>query len=643
MNDKVNVLLVDDQPAKLLANEEILRDIGENLIKAASAREALEFLLKNEAAVVLIDVCMPELDGFQLAAMIREHPRFQRTAIIFISAVQVDDVDRLRGYEMGAVDYVPVPVVPAVLRAKVKIFAELYRKTRLLERLNAELERRVTERTAELVAANERLRASEQGRSLALAAGQMGSWDWDLVSDEWIWDEGQCRIFGVDAATFKPYPHTVRPLVEPQDIQRLTEMIADFRRGDPQGYQTEFRVRRPDGAVRWCFGTAAPTLDENGRVVRVSGVTIDITERREAEQRQDLLAREVDHRARNALAVVQSIVRLTRARNVGDYVAAVEGRIKALARAHALLSDSRWHSADLGALVAEELAPYRTSEADKVEIVGPDVSLPPHMAQGLALALHELATNAAKHGALSSMLGKVSVNWQLQPDFLILKWVETGGPLISPPSARSFGLKVIRASIENQLGGKTAFEWAPDGMQCVLSIPLRETAGAHARDTAANGAGHGAKQPATAVGRRILLVEDEALVAMMMQECLTENGHTVIGPLSRASDALQAAKDGDYDAAILDINLGDGIAYPVADIVSARGIPFVFVTGYDADTIDERFSAVPILQKPIERQMLERLFLPGASAAKGARGGRVRPAKPQRPQLASVSPRTKRA
>src|SRR5271167_521567 len=115
-NDKVNVLLVDDQPAKLLASEEILRGLGENLVKASSAREALEFLLKNEAAVVLIDVCMPELDGFQLAAMIRDHPRFQRTAIIFISAIQVEDVDRLRGYEMGAVDYVPVPVVPEVLR-----------------------------------------------------------------------------------------------------------------------------------------------------------------------------------------------------------------------------------------------------------------------------------------------------------------------------------------------------------------------------------------------------------------------------------------------------------------------------------------------------------------------------------------------
>ena len=174
MDDKVNILLVDDQPAKLLSYETILAELGENLIKAASAREALEQLLKQDIAVILVDVCMPELDGFQLAAMIREHPRFQRTAIIFISAIHLTDVDRLRAYEMGAVDYVPVPVIPEVLRAKVKIFAELYRKTRQLEQLNRELERRVAERTAELEASTARLVQSEQRRSLALAAGQHG-------------------------------------------------------------------------------------------------------------------------------------------------------------------------------------------------------------------------------------------------------------------------------------------------------------------------------------------------------------------------------------------------------------------------------------------------------------------------------------
>ena len=152
--EKVNILLVDDQPGKLLGYEVILSELGENLIKAGSANEALEQLLKNDVAVVLIDACMPDLDGFELAAMIREHPRFQKMAIIFVSAIQVTDLDLLRGYAAGAVDYVPVPVVPDLLRAKVRVFAELYRKTRQLETLNAELERRVAERTAELAHAN---------------------------------------------------------------------------------------------------------------------------------------------------------------------------------------------------------------------------------------------------------------------------------------------------------------------------------------------------------------------------------------------------------------------------------------------------------------------------------------------------------
>src|SRR5438270_8532277 len=249
--DKVNVLLVDDQPAKLLAYEVILRDLGENLVKAATGREALEHLLKMDVAVVLVDVCMPELDGFQLAAMIREHPRFQKTAIIFISAIHLTDVDRLRGYEMGAVDYVPVPVVPEVLRAKVKVFAELFRKSRQLEQLNRELERRVADRTTELKSSTTRLLQSEQLRSLAFAAGQMGSWDWDAVSGEFTWDEGQCRIFGVDPKHFTVTPAKVRALIHPEDWERMRAALANVTQ-HAQTYQAEFRVHRPNGELRWC-------------------------------------------------------------------------------------------------------------------------------------------------------------------------------------------------------------------------------------------------------------------------------------------------------------------------------------------------------------------------------------------------------
>jgi signal transduction histidine kinase len=167
--DRVNILLVDDQPSKLLTYETILSDLNENLIKVSSATEALECLLKNEIAVVLVDVCMPELDGYELAAMIRQHPRFQKTSIIFVSAILMTDLDRLRGYECGAVDYVPVPVVPEILRAKVSVFAELYRKTRALERLNSELEDRVAERTAELEATTAALQEADKRKDEFLA------------------------------------------------------------------------------------------------------------------------------------------------------------------------------------------------------------------------------------------------------------------------------------------------------------------------------------------------------------------------------------------------------------------------------------------------------------------------------------------
>lgn len=161
--------MVDDQPSKLLSYETILGSLGENLIRATTGQEALSLLLKHEVAVVLMDVCMPDVDGFELASMIRQHPRYQKTAIILISAIHLADVDRVKGYEVGAVDYVPVPVVPEILRAKVSVFIDLYRKTRELERLNVELEERVKERTADLEALAVRLQEADRRKDQFLA------------------------------------------------------------------------------------------------------------------------------------------------------------------------------------------------------------------------------------------------------------------------------------------------------------------------------------------------------------------------------------------------------------------------------------------------------------------------------------------
>jgi two-component sensor histidine kinase/DNA-binding response OmpR family regulator len=603
-DDKVNILLVDDQPSKLLTYEVILRELGDNLLKAASGKEALEQLLRNEIAVVLMDVCMPELDGFQLASMIREHPRFQKVAMIFISAIHLAEIDHLRGYEMGAVDYVPVPVVPEVLRAKVRVFTDLYRKNRQLERLNAELERRVSERTAELQTSTMRLLESEQRRSLALAAGRMGSWDWDLISGNIVWDAGQHAIYGVVPGKFAVTPEHFKVLIVPEDWDRLQAgMQSLLESGQP--HHGEFRVRRPNGEVRWCASTAAASLDSTGSVVRISGVTMDITERKEAEERQALLAREVDHRAKNAMAIVQSIVRLTKSSSIASYISIIEGRIKALSRAHALLSNSRWQGANLDTLVEEELAPYRASHADRLKVSGPRVLLEPTTAQTLALALHELATNAAKYGAFSSAAGKLALQWELHPDALTVHWHETAGPETHQPAATGFGTQIITGSIERQLGGKTRFEWLPSGLRCTLTVPRGERLGQGEFGSDGRPAGRTASPLSV---RRVMIVEDEALVALVLADQLIDMGLSVVGPCSSVATAAAAAAESEFDAAILDVNLGGELVYPVADLLTTRGIPFVFVTGYGRDSIDRRYADAPVFEKPVEREALEHMF-----------------------------------
>jgi len=605
LEDKVNILLVDDQPAKLLTYQAILGEVGENLLTANNATEALELLLKNDVAVVLIDVYMPDIDGFQLAAMIRNHPRFEKTALIFISAILLTDVDRLRGYEMGAVDYVPVPVIPEVLRAKVKVFVELYRKTRQLEQLNRELEARVAERTAALAASTRQLRQSERLRSLALAAGQMGSWEWNVARGRTTWDHGQCEIFGVDRSTFVPTVDSVRPLINPDDFELLERAFRKLSK-DANTFNTEFRVRRPNGDVRWCSGTAIANFDERDRLTWLSGVTADITERKRAEERQILLAEEVDHRARNVVAVVQSIMRLTRAETIDDYIGALDGRISALSNAHRLLAGSRWEGADLNRLVDEEFAPYRAGGKERVAARGPIVVLPPATAQTIALALHELVTNAAKYGALSAETGRVDLTWRLEGGRLELSWMESDGPQIAPPNRRGYGSRAIVAGIERQLGGIVKFDWQASGLRCTLSVPHDPSQDSFRRIPI--DLGEAPAQDANPNEKRVLLVEDEPLVSMMLADMLSAFGHKVDGPYNRFPDAILAAKSNNLQAGILDVNLGGEKTYAVADILANRKIPFAFVTGYGPDTIVSEFSYAPVLQKPIEAAKLHALL-----------------------------------
>jgi PAS domain S-box-containing protein len=298
--DRANILMVDDQMGKLLSYEVILSSLGENLIKAKSAREALDQLLRHDIAVVLMDVSMPEIDGFELADMMHQHPRFQKIAIIFISAVHLSDLDRIRGYERGAVDYISVPVVPELLRAKVGVFAELHRKTRQLESLNRELEQRVQERTEEIGSLNSQLeqRVAELETIMqVLPVGVAVSQDPDCT--EITGNAALAELLGLEQG--QPIPlggHGAEnmPFAIYQQGERLSldalPLQQSARTGQHLG-SLELEIRREAGQVSHLLASAIPLFREDGNVRGAVGAFFDVTGRKQLEnllrERADLL------------------------------------------------------------------------------------------------------------------------------------------------------------------------------------------------------------------------------------------------------------------------------------------------------------------------------------------------------------------
>jgi PAS domain S-box-containing protein len=286
--DRVNILMVDDQPGKLLSYEAILAELGENLVKATSAKEALEKLLKMDVAVVLIDVSMPEIDGFELAEIIRQHPRFQKTAIIFISAVHLTDLDRLKGYQHGAVDYLSVPIVPEVLRAKVKVFTELHRKKKQLERLNSELEQRVAERTAELQ--QKAVALHQVNRDLAQKNQELDAIVQTAPDIIFSRNPDGSR----DYISSRFYEYTGAPLasavgfgwleyLHPDDKENsLAQWMHSVESG--KVYECDYRLRGADLQYRWFRARAVPLRDGHGEILKWYGTCSDIHDSKLLEQ-----------------------------------------------------------------------------------------------------------------------------------------------------------------------------------------------------------------------------------------------------------------------------------------------------------------------------------------------------------------------
>ena len=336
-----------------------------------------------------------------------------------------------------------------------------YRPSRIAE---------IDEVAATLDAAIAERNAAQERFDLAQEVGGIGSWDWDVLKDEGHVSHAYKQMHGLVAVDGALKLAQVLAVIHPEDLAGYqARLAAATRSAEPS--TNEYRVVRPDGSIRWVSAKGRPIFDDNGRMTGAVGVVIDLTERKAAEDQLRLLMHEVDHPANNLMAVVQAIVNLSQ----GDGPAlreVVTGRVEALARAHQLLAESRWQGADLKRLADEELLPFGLGDRGRVEAHGPSVALAPAAAQGVAMALHELATNAAKHGALSRPEGVVRLSWRQDDGWLRLRWEEAGGPPVAPPASRGFGTTVLQRALGGPVGGRVRLDWRAEGLACDLELPL---------------------------------------------------------------------------------------------------------------------------------------------------------------------------
>jgi NO-binding membrane sensor protein with MHYT domain/two-component sensor histidine kinase len=310
----------------------------------------------------------------------------------------------------------------------------------------------------------------------ALDAGRVGYWELSLPERTLQVSRRGREIFGGDPDA--PFARGDFLSMLPPDELARSQQLLDAAIASGGEYDAEYRLENPQRGSWWVNIRGQVVARSRGRPRRMAGVVVDVTERRrafaalaEAEARQRLLIDELNHRVKNTLATVQSIARQTAkgSQATPDFVEAFESRLVALSRTHDALTRGAWEQASLRELLATEFAPYRP---EQVELEGPDISLRPRQALAIGMVLHELATNAAKHGALSQTSGCVGVRWRLDGAHLEILWREHDGPPVAEPKRRGFGSRLIRATVEAELGGAAELDFAPGGLVCRLSVPL---------------------------------------------------------------------------------------------------------------------------------------------------------------------------
>jgi PAS domain S-box-containing protein len=600
---KVKILLVDDQPAKLLTYEAILGDLGEHLIKAKSAREALEWLLREEIGVVLTDVSMPDLDGFELARMIRDHPRYRRTSIIFCSAIHMSDQDRLKGYLCGAVDYVSVPVVPEILRAKVAVFADLYRKTRQLESVNRELEQRVAilQNTSAIVYVID-------------ARGRFGHVNRRF---EQVFGTTLEAVRGKTA--FDLFPRELAEAIEMNNRQVMAE-----------NRSIEFEETVVSAGVpRHYASIKAPIRNAAGAPQGIVAVAADITERKrleealkDADRRKDEFLAVLAHELRNPLAPIRNVLQILRVKAPEDaellWARDVIGRqVDQLTRlVDDLLDVSRISRGkiklqiapvDLATVIAgavETSRPLIDARLHRLTLQLPEKSL---WVQGdlvrLTQVVANLLNNAAKYQDVSGYIG-VSVEREGNDAILRVKdkgygiapellpgvfdmFEQVQRPMGTSQDGLGIGLSLARSLVEMH-GGAIQAVSKGEGSEFVVRLPCMP--GEPKKKRAA------ADAPAPAIapsGLRVLVVDDNEDAAESLATLLQQAGHQV----SVAHDGPTALAIADRErprVVLLDIGLPGMDGYEVCREMRRTGLDealIVALTGYGQDEDRQRTRA----------------------------------------------------
>lgn len=423
-----------------------------SVLAVANGAKALAAARRERPDLILTDVMMPVLDGFGLLKAIREDPALHDLPVIMLSA-RAGEESRVEGLSAGADDYLVKPFSARELLARVAV--------------NLELSRARREAMAAIRDSEERFRAFVTASSDAV---YRMSADWSemrqLAGKEFIAD------------TSEPSRNWLTEYIYPDDQPAVMSAIQQsIRTKSP--FALEHRVLRPDGSLGWTFSRAIPLFNGDGDILEWFGTASDVTDRKRHEERQQMLLNELNHRVKNTLAMVQSIARQTlrNATSLSDCRDTLSDRLIALARAHDILTREHWEGAELRDVVTQAVAAYAGApEQKRLRITGPALRVGPKAALTLAMALHELATNGVKYGALSTETGSIEVTWTVQgePASFVLRWAESGGPAVIPPQKRGFGSWLIEQGLSQDLGGEARLTFPREGLVCEISAPIGE-------------------------------------------------------------------------------------------------------------------------------------------------------------------------